>query len=285
MSARPEGRPVRAIVTADDFGLSVGVNEAVEEAHRKGLLTTASLMVAGEAAGDAIRRARRLPGLGVGLHLVAVDGAAAEPAGLDGLVDAAGEFPSRQLGLAVRFFFSPDARRRLWREIGAQFAAFRRSGLTLDHANAHKHMHMHPTVGGMLIRAGLEHGLAALRVPAEPAGPLAASGTRVGLGGRALASWAGLLRARALRAGLRVNDAAFGIAWSGHMTTDRLIRLAPNLPPGLNEIYFHPSARRDGPIPRRMPDYEHEAELRALLDPAVREAFARAGVAISGWRS
>ena len=59
----------RLIVTADDFGMSMEVNEAVEEAHRNGILTCASLVVAGDAAEDAVRRAKRLPGLGVGLHL------------------------------------------------------------------------------------------------------------------------------------------------------------------------------------------------------------------------
>src|SRR6185312_16149728 len=64
----------RLIVTADDFGASVAVNEAVEQAHRRGILTCASLMVAGEAAADAVVRARAMPKLGAGLHLVLVDG-------------------------------------------------------------------------------------------------------------------------------------------------------------------------------------------------------------------
>ena len=62
------------IVTADDFGAALAVNEAVEIAHTQGILTAASLMVGGEAADDAVERARRLPGLGVGLHVVLADG-------------------------------------------------------------------------------------------------------------------------------------------------------------------------------------------------------------------
>ena len=62
------------VVTADDFGAAIAVNEAVEIAHRDGILTAASLMVAGAAAADAVVRARRLPMLGVGLHVVLVDG-------------------------------------------------------------------------------------------------------------------------------------------------------------------------------------------------------------------
>ena len=63
----------RLVVTADDFGLSLEVNEAVEQAHREGILTAASLMVSAPAAADAVARAKRLPSLRVGLHLVLVE--------------------------------------------------------------------------------------------------------------------------------------------------------------------------------------------------------------------
>jgi predicted glycoside hydrolase/deacetylase ChbG (UPF0249 family) len=64
------------IVTADDFGLHESVNEAVEQASQAGVLTAASLMVGAPAAADAVRRARKLPHLRVGLHLVLADGRA-----------------------------------------------------------------------------------------------------------------------------------------------------------------------------------------------------------------
>ena len=265
----------RAIIAADDFGLSPEVNEAVERAHRDGLLSTASLMVAGAAAADAVRRARRLPGLRVGLHLVVIEGPAVlPPQHIPALVDAAGRFPSDQLRLGVDYFFRPGVRRQLAAEIEAQFAAFAATGLPLDHANAHKHMHLHPTVGRLMIESGLRHGLRAIRVPSEPAATLAACGTRTGAGDRALRRWSGLLRRQALRAGLRVNDHAFGLAWSGHMTAGRLRRLAAHLPDGLSEIYLHPATHQSPLLRRLMPDYEPEAELAALLDPAVRQAFA-----------
>ncbi len=141
------------VFSADDFGLTPAVNEAVERAHRDGILDQASLMVAGAAAGDAVRRARAMPSLKVGLHLVVIEGPAVSPAAdIPLLVDGSGRFPSDQAALGLRYFFSPEARRQLAREIRAQFAAFAATGLRLDHANAHKHMHLHPTVGRMMIR-------------------------------------------------------------------------------------------------------------------------------------
>ena len=255
------------VFTADDFGLSEGVNEAVERAHRDGILTSASLMVAGPAVADAVRRARSLPTLKVGLHLVVIEGPAMLPqAAIPDLVEADGQFPSDQARLGVNYFFRPRVRRQLAAEIRAQFAAFAATGLTLDHANAHKHMHLHPTVGRMMIRIGREFGLRAVRIPAEPPTVLARCGTRVGLGARMLYRWTGLLRRQACGAGMTVNDHCFGLAWSGHMTASRLRSLLAAMPDARNEVYFHPATKRNALLRRLMPDYEHEAEFAALLD-------------------
>ena len=264
----------RVIISADDFGLSPAVNEAIEQAYRDGILSTASLMVAGPAAADAVARARRLSGLRVGLHLVVIEGdPVLPPEAIPTLVGTDGRFPSNQAGLGVRYFFNPRARRQLRAEISAQFAAFAATGLRLDHANAHKHMHLHPTVGRMLIEGGRRRGLQAIRIPAEPPGVLRAAGHAPGWGDGALYRWTAVLRRQALRAGLRVNDHCFGLAWSGHMTAERVRRLAGCLPPGLSEIYFHPAVAADDALHALMPEYEHEAELAALLDGEIAAAL------------
>lgn len=262
----------RITLTADDFGLSEAVNEGVERAHREGVLGAASLMVAGPAAADAVARARRMPGLRVGLHLVAVEGPAVlPPDAIPDLVGADGWFPSDQLRLGLRYFFLPWVRRQLAAEIGAQFDAFAATGLTLGHADAHKHMHLHPTVGRLLIAAGRAHGLRRMRVPAEPPGVMVPLGVR---GGRLLYGWSELLRAQVRRAGMSAPDAVFGLAWSGGMTAARVRRLLEELPAVLAEgdieLYFHPATRRDALLDRLMPGYDHEGELRALLDPEIR---------------
>ncbi len=256
----------RVVFSADDFGLSETVNEAVERAHRDGVLTQASLMVAAPAAADAVTRARRLPGLKIGLHLVVIEGPAVlAPSAIPDLVDSDGQFPSDQLRLGINYFFRTGVRRQLAAEIRAQFEAFAATGLTLDHANAHKHMHLHPTVGAMMLRIGRDFGLPAIRIPAEPPAIMTRLGVPQGLGDRVLYRWTRLLRAQARKAGVAVNDHCFGLAWSGHMTTDRVQSLLPLLPDGHSEIYFHPATDRDALLRRLMPDYEHEAELAALL--------------------
>lgn len=259
----------RVTFSADDFGLTHAVNEAVERAHRDGALTQASLMVAAPAAADAVRRARALPNLRVGLHLVVIEGPAVlPPSEIPDLLDPAGQFPSDQLRLGLNYFFRPRIRRQLAAEIRAQFAAFAATGLRLNHADAHKHMHLHPTIGRLMIDIGRAFGLPAIRVPAEPPAVLAACGTRAGLGDRLLYRWTRLLRRQANAAGLATTDHCFGLAWSGHMTAARVQRLLRALPDGSSEIYFHPATVKDATLQRLMPGYEHVAELEALLSPS-----------------
>ena len=261
-------------ISADDFGLTEAVNEGIERAHRDGILQVASLMVAAPAAADAVRRARANPSLRVGLHLVVIEGPAVlPPAAIPDLLDATGQFPSDQLTLGLNYFFRPRIRRQLLAEINAQFAAFAATGLMLDHANAHKHMHLHPTVGAMMLRAGAAHGLSRIRIPAEPPATMALCGTPATLGARLMYRWTSILRHQARAAGVATNDYCFGLAWSGHMTTDRVGLLLAMLPVGDSEIYFHPAARRDAVLNRLMPDYEHEAELAALLDTELRSEW------------
>ncbi len=161
------------------------------------------------------------------------------------------------------------------RRSSAQFAAFAATGLTLDHANAHKHMHLHPTVGMLMLRVGQRFGLRAVRVPAEPPSVLARCGTHVGWGDRALYAWTHLLRRQIRSAGIATNDQCFGLAWSGHMTAARMRRLLQELPDGVSEIYFHPATRQDARLHRLMPEYQHAAELAALLDPGIVAAKAQ----------
>ena len=262
----------RAVLTADDFGLSEAVNEGIERAHRDGVLTSASLMVAGAAAADAVARARRLPDLRVGLHLVVIEGPSVLRNPL--LTDHEGWFPSDQLALGLRYFFLPQIRRALAAEIRAQYEAFAATGLALAHADAHKHMHMHPTVGANLLAIGREFGLPRVRIPYEPPGVMARCGVPAGFGARAMVAWSGVLRAQARRAGIAANDAIFGLAWTGAFTEARLLRLIPHLPDGLNELYFHPASGRDALLDRWMPGYRHEEELAALVSPSVRAALA-----------
>lgn len=271
----------RVIFTADDFGLHVAVNEAVERACMQGVLTAASLMMGEEATADAVRCARRLPQLAVGLHVALADATPVlPPAEIPDLVDSSGRFGAAMARAGARFFFLPHVRRQLAAEIRAQFQAFAETGLVLDHVNAHKHFHLHPTVFSMILHIGREFGLKAMRLPHEPllAGLRV---TRRGALGRLgwsgfLSPWMGLMKARLALASVRHNDAVFGLSASGHMDEAVLLAILSALPRGVTEIYLHP-ATRDA-ISESMADYVPEAELEALTSPRVRAALERESI-------
>jgi len=266
----------RLIITADDFGASTQVNEAVEAGHRRGVLTAASLMVSGPALADAVARAGRLPGLRVGLHLVLVEGRpVSPPSAVSDLVTPDGRFRTDMAAMGADIFFKPQVRRQVAAEIEAQFDAFARTGLRLDHVNAHKHYQLHPTVAGLLLRIGRRYGLAASRAPIEPRAVLAAvDGTRAPPAWLT-APWARLLRARYRAAGLTMADQVFGLAWSGAMTPARLSGLIAGTGEGLTEIYLHPAT--DGDFDGAAPGYRYADELAALLAPETREAVRASG--------
>ena len=278
----------RVIITGDDFGLAVPVNEAIEIAHRDGILSTASLMVGAEATADAVERARRNPALRVGLHVVLIEGRPVlAPERVPDLVDQNGEFYRDLVASGLRFFFRPTVRRQLGAEIMAQFEAFQTTGLRLDHVNAHKHLHLHPTVLGLIVRLGRKFGLRAVRVPYES--PIAAwrvSG--VNLAGL-LASGVGyglltaLLRLRLRRAGLLSNDYVFGLSESGRMIEELMLRQIAQLPDGVTEMYFHPATRRCPAFDRFMATYRPTDELAALTSPRVRRAFNDLGIRPMGF--
>ena len=232
-------------------------------------------MVGGEAAADAVARARRLPELRVGLHLNLVEGHPVLPkVEIPQLICENGEF-DRNMGRAgVRFLMFPSVRRQLAHEIQAQFAAFRASGLPLDHVNAHKHMHLHPYVARLIIEIGRYYGMKAVRVPSEPVAALRRAFPEERYRTPPYHPWIALLRRRLQRAGLRTNDQLFGLAWSGRMVEDRILRLIPHLPDGVSEIYFHPAAERTPSVH----SYRRAEELAALLSPVLRSRISELGV-------
>jgi len=271
------------VVTADDFGVAREVNEAVEEAHRDGILTAASLMVAGAAAADAVRRGRAMPSLRVGLHIVLVDGRPILPAAaVPDLVDANGFFRDDMARAGAAIFFRGTVRRQMEDEIEAQFEAYRATGLPLDHVNAHRHFHLNPIVAAAIVGIGRRYGMRALRVPIEPWRIVADIDPQTHrLAARMVAPWAAWLRAQIRRAGLVTADAVFGLAWSGAMTKSRVAALLGRLPPGFVEIYFHP-ATTDA-FAGAAPGYRYADEFAALCDPDCVAAARRSGYALGGY--
>lgn len=222
-------------------------------------------MVAAPAAQDAVARARQLPRLAVGLHVVLVNGRPVlPPEDVPDLVDERGEFLTDLVRAGIRFFVRPGVRRQLAAEIRAQFERFAATGLPLDHANAQSHMHVHPTVFGLIVEVGRDYGLRAIRIPREPA-----------LGTWSIEPWTALMRVRARQSGLSSNDYALGINDVGAMTEERVLRLIDALPDGVTEMFFHPATGPFAGADSGTQAYRWADELAALTSSAVRSALER----------
>ena len=264
-------RARRLIVNADDFGRSPSINEAVIRAHREGILTTASLMVNEPASDEAVKRAREIPSLGVGLHLALVCGRSALPhEKIPGLADFKNDFSNNAVVSGLRFFFLPQLKAQLRDELAAQFEKFRATGLRLDHVNGHLNIHLHPVVFGILMENAERWGIRHLRLTSDPL----ALNLKLAKGNffyrlshaciyKSLSNWA---RPKLERADIRHTRNVFGLLQNARVDERFLAALLPHLPPGDSELYSHPS----------LDDFKHE--LDALISPRVKTAARELGI-------
>lgn len=253
----------RLIINADDFGRSPAINEAIIRAHREGVLTTASLMVNGDAFAEAVTLAKAHPQLGVGLHLTLICGkATCSQLEIPDLVTPTGDFSDSPVAAGLRYYFHQGLRLQLAREIGAQFAKFKATGLTLDHVNGHLNFHLHPTVLRILLARHTEWGIRHFRLTDDPFG-LSGQLTRGRLAYRASHAFifrnlSRRARQRLVRSGIRFTEQVFGLLQNGHVDEDYLLQLLAKLPRGDSELYSHPS----------LTEFRHEFE--ALISPRVK---------------
>jgi hopanoid biosynthesis associated protein HpnK len=244
-------------------------------------------MVGGAAAADAVRRARRMPRLRVGLHLTLVDDWPILPAdAIPNLVVKSGPLAGRlrndlaSLGLAIAT--RPSVRRQVRSEIRAQFEAYRATGLALDHVNAHRHYHLHPTILSEILAIGADYGAHALRTPLEPLADLRrVEPTRRPPTAILTTLWGWAMRRRVRKAGWVSTDRVFGMAWSGRMTERRIAGLIRTLPPGCTEIYTHPATSAD--FEGAAKGYAYADELAALVSSQCRDAVCAGGAAVGGY--
>ncbi len=266
------------VITADDFGAADEVNQAVEQAHLHGILSAASLMMGAPATQNAVQLGHALPSLRIGLHLVLVEGRPVLPPDqIPALVDQSGHFRRDMAVLGSQLFFLPAPRAQMEAEIEAQFKAFATTGLTLDHVNAHKHFHLHPSIANAILRIGPAYGMKALRIPYEP--PLA--NIPVTWPGRLAGYFARRLMRRCHGQGLITPDQVYGLSLSGRMTGPCLQDVLHHLPEGLTEIYLHPAT---APYPGSAPGYGYKAELDGLTAPDSHTVLQKSGAKLGGFR-
>lgn len=261
----------RLIVNADDFGRSTSINRAVIQAHQRGILTTASLMVNGAAAEEAVALAHEHPCLGVGLHLTLCHGTSALPhSEIPDLVDPQGNFSNNPVAAGFKYFANRRCHAQLAREISAQFEKFRATRLTLDHLNGHLHFHLHPTVFKIILPNIAKWQIAQMRLTREPFWLNAKIARGRWLYRISHAIIFNMLSARADHmldmSNTLYTHRVFGLLQNALVDEPYIRNLLPQLPEGDSELYSHPS----------LDEFKHEYD--ALVSPATRELVEKLGI-------
>lgn len=277
------------IITSDDFGLSSGVNRAVEQAWKNGLLTVASIMPGAAAFNEAVKIARRNPGLQVGLHLTLVQGRSVlPPIESPELVDAQGNFSDNPVSAGFRYFFDRGLYCQLKREIEAQIKKVLDAGIELSHIDGHLNIHLHPTVFRILAELMPRYGITTFRLARERISHNLRF-DRERKFGKALENLIfGFLTDHARpeldRLGISYASEVKGVLNSGRMTEGYILNIIDGLQEGLTEMYFHPGILPDAEISRCMPKYRHQEELAAITSPAVRGRLQELQVRVQNYR-
>jgi len=268
----------RLIINADDYGLSRGITEGILLTHRKGLLTSASLMVNQPATEYAVRKAPEAPQLGIGIHLNLTEGKPVLPKErVPTLVNPAGEFPGpAEMGRRLLRWRASTA--EIEAEFRAQIRLMKSLGLVPTHADSHHRIHMYPAAARAFFKAVTSEGIRRARAPRKRYWPASGrlGGPHIGPLYRRLAakSYLEFLQSFVFR-GLRLPDA--GVTF--HPRYGNNLGQLPEawratlefMPPGAYELWCHPGFPQSGFSETDSLSERRELEIEILTDPRLRD--------------
>ena len=282
----------RLIVNADDFGFTSGVNRAIVEAHSHGIVTSSTLMANGPAFTEAVKLVKRNPRLGVGCHVVLIDG---EP-----LLDRE-KIPSlthsRRFRDSLKSFAARALSRRIdeeeiFAEVAAQIRKLQASAISVSHVDTHKHTHLFPRILRPVLRAARECGVRAVRNPFGPRLPMRSSKLmqRPNLWTRyaqlrILGGFAKNFRSAVAREGFVTPDGTLGIEVTGTLDETLFHAIAESIPEGTWEFVCHPGYN-DADLQKantRLRE-SRETELRVLTLPGAREILEQKRIQLISYR-
>lgn len=278
------------IVNADDLGWTEGVNRGVAEAHRRGIVTSTSLLANGAAFLSALELARTSPDLGVGVHLNLSDGqplVAAEK--IPSLLNEVGQFHSGPESLLLRIAKRTLVLKEAEEEWDAQIQRVCDAGIHPTHLDGHKHVHMLPGLFAIALRLAARHGIWGVRLSAEDARlrkALSSGGAsrasvawKQGLQARGLKLLAWNARKQAERQDIVTPDYFCGIRQTGELTKLGVARLLEALPEGTTELMCHPGyADEDLRHSATRLQGSRESELQILTDKDILNLVASRGI-------
>lgn len=271
----------RVIINADDFGLCDGVNKAVAQAHTDGVLTSATIMANMPAANEAVKIAKKLPTLGVGVHLNLTEGRPiSKDTRIDRLLNADGQFAFSPFKLSVLSIVGRKVKNAIRTELAAQIEWVINNDLKPTHLDSHKHIHAFPQLFSIVCQLARCFEIPAIRWSFEPKELSQIPWPLTGADGRK--------RAKKIRIMAKINraqnpdflktDALLGIAHTGKIGVNFFKAVALYNSAATAEAMTHPGFI-DGLDPGKTRLLHHRTvELEALCSERTKQYFEDAGV-------
>jgi chitin disaccharide deacetylase len=271
------------------------VNRAIVEAHSRGVVTSSTLMATGAAFAGAVESAKNLPQLGIGCHILLIDGEPAlhsehissltRPNGSGRFRDGLGTFAVRALSGRM----NPE---EIEAEASAQIRKLQAAGIAVSHFDTHRHTHLFPKILRPLLRAAAECSVRAVRNPFGPRLPLRSHQlfARPNFLTRyaelhVLNRFAAKFRVAVDREGFRTPDGSLGIEVTGALDEKLFHAIARSIPEGTWEFVCHPGYNdADLQSAHTRLRKSRETELQVLILPTARAVLAEEGVELISYR-
>jgi hopanoid biosynthesis associated protein HpnK len=269
----------RIIINADDFGISSGVNKAVAQAHTNGVLTSATIMANMPAADEAVKIAKQMPDLGVGVHLNLFEGRPlSKDSDIGSLLDDNGDFALTPAKLSLLSIARGKIRKAIRAEMAAQIQWVIDNGLKPTHLDSHKHIHSFPAIFSIVCDLARRFEIAAIRFTFEPKQLSAMPWPLPSEGGRN--------RAKAIRIMAKINriqnsdflktDCLLGVAHTGKIDVNFFKAVSLYNSAATTEIMTHPGL--DDGLEQRQRRMQRKGEFEALCSEKTKQYFKNAGL-------
>ncbi|MGD9109459.1 MAG: ChbG/HpnK family deacetylase [Phycisphaerales bacterium] len=270
----------RLIINADDFGLNSSVNEAVERAHTEGILTSTTMMTNMADAKKAIKIAKTLPELGVGVHLNLFKGKPiSSDTKIECLVNKNGDFRYSAPVLAMMASVLHNVRKAIRIEMAEQIQWLIKKKIKPTHLDSHKHFHCVPAVYSIVCDLAREFKIGAVRWCWEPKGldssPWPLSSAEARKSAKWIRRWAAINR-RQDKSVIKT-EAFVGMTHLGRVDMTFLKAVSLYSHAETTELMTHPSTEDDSDEHFRPVKFARKAELEALCDERAKQYFEDAG--------
>jgi len=271
----------RLIINADDFGLCESVNKGIVEAHTKGVLTSTTIMANMPAAGQAVELAKKLPTLGVGVHLNLTSGKPfCQDVIINYLLNAEGNFALSPGKLALASLITGKVRTAIETELASQIQWLIDKGIKPTHLDSHKHFHSFPSIFPIVCRLAKRFGISAIRYTFEPKQVSQLPWPVTDRENRKKASLARTMAKinRWQNPAFFKTDVLLGIAHVGTINAAFLRAVSLYNSAATAELMTHPGYTYDLDAGKTRLFKQREVELEALCSEKTKQSFKNAGI-------